>query len=148
MLSRFLVTFCKMYRSTKKNVNCLVFLTLFCINIRCWIKLVSDCVPSWRPVWTSRPHLCCSLLLYFPFSAPLCTFSGPDRLFRLAPAPFCHSAPSPQMSDPVTPAEAAHPHLRWHQSPHSHLQGPFSELLAGAVASSATPLCHIIVLPR
>ena len=32
MLSRFLVTFYKMYRSTKKNVNCLVFLTLSCIN--------------------------------------------------------------------------------------------------------------------
>ena len=32
MLSRFLVTVCKMCRSNKENVNCLVFLTLFCIN--------------------------------------------------------------------------------------------------------------------
>ena len=86
MLSRFLVTVCKMCRSNKENVNCLVFLTLFCINMRCWIKLVSDCIPSWRRVWTPRPHLCCSLLLQFPFSAPPCTFSGPDRLCRLAPA--------------------------------------------------------------
>ena len=78
---------CKMCRSNKENVNCLVFLTLFCINMRCWIKLVSDCVPSWRRVWTSQPHLCCRfLLLYFLFSAPPCTFSGPDRLCRLAPA--------------------------------------------------------------
>ena len=61
MLSRFLVTFCKMYRSTKKKVNCLVFLTLSCINMRCWIKSWSDCFPLWRRVWTSRPHLCCRI---------------------------------------------------------------------------------------
>ena len=63
-------------------------------------------------------------------------------------APFCPSAPSPQMSDPVTPAEAAHPHLGWHQSPYSHLHGPFSDFLVGAVVSSVTPLWHIIMLPR
>ena len=63
MLSKFLVSFCKMYRSTKKNANCLVFLTLPCINIRCWIKSWSDCVPSWRHVWSSWPHLCCRILV-------------------------------------------------------------------------------------
>ena len=55
MLSRFLVTFCKMYRSAKKNANCLVFLLLSCI--RCWIKSWSDRFPLWRRVWSSRPHL-------------------------------------------------------------------------------------------
>ena len=62
MLSRFFVTFRKMYRSAKKNVNCLVFLTLPCINIRCWIKSWSDRFPLWRQVWPSQPHLCCSIL--------------------------------------------------------------------------------------
>ena len=57
----FLWLFVRCIRQPRKNVNCLVFLTLFCI--RCWMKLVSDCVPSWRRVWTSRTHLCCSLLL-------------------------------------------------------------------------------------
>ena len=62
MLSRFFVTFSKMYRSAKKNVNCLVFRTLSCINIRCWIKSWSDRFPLWRRVWSSWPHLCCSIL--------------------------------------------------------------------------------------
>lgn len=75
----------------------------------------------------------------------LVQLTSASYLVSVVPFP---SAPSPQMSDPVTPPEAAHPHLRWHQSPHSHLQGPCSDLLAGAVAASATPLCHITMLPR
>ena len=66
----FLWLFVRCIGQPRKNVNYPVFLTLFCINIRCWIKLVSDCVPSWRRVWTSRPHLCCRFLLLSFLSQP------------------------------------------------------------------------------
>ena len=83
----FLWLFVRCIGQPRKNVNCLVFLTLSCINIRCWIKSWSDCFPLWRRVWSSQPHLCCSiLLLQYSFSATSCTFSGPDQLCRLAPA--------------------------------------------------------------
>ena len=49
MLSRFLVTVCKMCRSNKENVNCLVFLTLFLAA--CYLSL---CLSLWSAQWGLR----------------------------------------------------------------------------------------------
>ena len=87
MFSRFLVTVCKMCRSNKENVNCLVFLTLFCINMRCWIKLGSDCIPSWRrqPL---DPIFVVDFSCFSFFSQPRRARSWDLIDCRLAPASF------------------------------------------------------------
>ena len=98
MLSRFLVTFCKMYRSAKKNANCLVFLLLSCINIRCWIRSWSDRFPLWRRVWSSRPHLCCSILSQpcHACSRDLIDFAGwLQQIIKIKPT---HQISSPLLS--------------------------------------------------